>query len=317
MRKSLFLIAALAVLSGCESNLQRSNPLDPQSPTNGTVVGFVRDIGGNGLSGATVSADGLSVSAATDANGYFSLKCPAGRRQFTVSKEWYAGYYQEVDVVQSSETRADFALSENLVFAESFEGSFYLFGMPKQANNPPWNSFGTTVLPQVENFASATSAPNDILFDTAVSNSAYITNTFGPLYGALRVQVKIRVDNIASGPGFWINDFSGTRIVSLGLAESAATLRPRYETRAVALTDNFGPSLSVSTFYIYEITVDCNTNRASFTIKDNFSNNTVWQKNDIQVFPAGKVDCAQLGIGIKTVSAAATAHADDIRVWAK
>ena len=56
--------------------------------TNGVIFGYVRDTGGEPVSGASVtlvSASGQSYSGATDANGYFSVECPYGEYTLTVT----------------------------------------------------------------------------------------------------------------------------------------------------------------------------------------------------------------------------------------
>jgi len=89
--------------------------IEVQYPT-GTVGGYVIDAAtSQGISGAIVVVEGMSIGVETDASGRYEMEVPAGAQTLIASKSGYKNVEQSQTVTEGSTHRLDFRLSPTQV----------------------------------------------------------------------------------------------------------------------------------------------------------------------------------------------------------
>jgi len=316
--------------SGCSKDLARSNPLDPNSSSNGSgnSGGNTFSVQGktieNGTSiavwGAPVWTAPISKNTTSDSNGNYTLSgIPSGDYTLSASAPFYANGSVPISNSGTGLTTIDIPMTLKTYFTEKFDS--YASGNPL---NTPWNAgVSGTASTYVSVWGGAPSAPNLYYFGCSSANS-YARATY-PLNSATAYGLRcwMSIYNTGNQPNsrfiVALTDSGFNKIADLGIIYSGGTLQLRYSTGAVAEYIVPGYSISSIVSYFLEIWADNTSNSAVFCVR-NATGSVLWKSGSIQIYPAVPLNFGGCKLELTYGPAAGTemsAFIDDLKVIPK
>jgi len=324
MKKILLCGGIILAFFGCSKDLERTNPLDPNSPnfvSNQVIEGRVFDsTTGIPIMNAQVSTEPATKTVMSNDTGNYQITdVKPGDYRLKVSAPYFVSFTSNIFTVTSTQKFVmDISMNPNIVFQDSFDP--YTPALPPP--NPPWvvdvsgGSAMVEVPPPPEQFTYGCK----LYSGSTAGNYAKIIKTL-PQGPAFKVVCKMLVDKNNSAAGEMrvaLSDLSSVYNVEFGFAYSVDKLGVRYSTPAAGPVSDFPSGLSVSNYYIFIIEADNGSNTVNFSVKDK-NNNQLYVKNNITIWSGPTLDFANFSAQIKCDIGAedANGYIDDISIIRK
>ena len=276
------LCLALFLAAGCNPNLQRSNPLDPQYEGGGSaysVSGKIDSINGNPIQGARVSVavgtGGAVLTTQTDNFGdYFFSSVPSGAITLDVGADWHNGHTEQMQL--TGNVNRAYTLYNKETLWEDWTGF--------PGGTVPYGKWGTTlngagspdvridfITPPISQTTNYCKLYSGVAGATAGDYARLFLNA--PLESNRGVKMTFRM-GVSEVNGFDIRMILSTGTVSdpkieFGMVDMGANWIG-LNTPVLGGTEYSAPSQSISatTFYDCEMIADRDSNNVSFKVKN-------------------------------------------------
>ncbi|MFH1825234.1 MAG: carboxypeptidase-like regulatory domain-containing protein [Candidatus Firestonebacteria bacterium] len=328
MKKILLFAGIVFAFFGCSKDLERSNPLDPNSnlfppgQTNNQIIeGKVLD---NStmmtIPNAQVTTDPATKTVMSNDTGNYQITdVTPGNYTLKATAPWFAQYTSNsFNVTSTQKFVMDIVMNTNIVFQETFNA--YTPGLIPP--NPPWFSYwqGGSIFVEVPPPPEQFTYGCKLYSGNTASDYARITTSFssGP---AFKVVCKMLADIYNSAAGkmrIKLLDINGTPIIEFGFADGGAMLGVGYDTPAISMNKDITLSLLTGTYYFFIIEADNVSNTVNFYVKDK-NNTLIREYKNIPIWPSSALDfksfSAEIGCDVATIYA--NGYIDDIIITKK